>query len=225
MRKAFAAYVVAAAALFGPWLSKDREVVEGTPAHPPLYHRVPVELKPGARVCMAPMTLTSRTDRVRFGILDDAPAAITVTARGGGYTSSTTVRAVGLAFDAAVKRPARDLDGEVCFANPDRRRAVQLLGTRDARILGRADPTLDGQRLTTTEVAVTLLRSERASIASRTSEMIRHAVVVGPGVLAPWILWLLLPLVAVGVPLGALAALAAAAKPEDREQERREEDL
>ena len=221
---ALAGYALAAAVLFAPWATREREVVEGTPAHPPLYNRVPVALEPGKRLCVTPVTITSDTERVRFGTLDERRARVVVAARGTGYSSRTEVEASGLAVDAAITPPARDLEGEVCFANGGER-TVSLLGTTDARILGRADPVVDGQRQTTTEVALTLLRSERSSYAARIGEMFGHADVVGPGFLAPWMLWLLLPLVAVGIPAGALAALAVAAKPEDREQERREEDL
>lgn len=222
-----AAYLVAAAALFGPWLGEEREVVEGTPAHPPLYQQVPVEVKPGARLCVEPVTITDRTDRIRFGTLmpEDQAFAVEVAAEAPGYRSAATVRGVqALAVDAAIEPPPRDVEGRVCFRNRGER-ALPLLGTTDQRILSRAHPVVDGEPLPRTEVAVTLVRSGPGSLAGRAGELFEHAEVVNPGFVAPWLLWLLLPLVAVGIPAGALAALAAAAKPEDREQERREEDL
>lgn len=221
---ALAAYGVAAAVLFGPWAVRDREVVEGTPAHPPLYQRVPVGLTRGSPLCVRPVTLTRRTERIRFGTLGERAGVIAVTARGPGYSSTGTVNAAGLVVEAAVTPPRRDLEGEVCFANRSAQ-PMELLGTNDARVLGRADPVSGGMRHKTFEVAVTLLRREPESLAARVDDAFARAGVVGAGFLAPWVLWLLLPLVVLGIPLGALGALAAAAQPEDREQERREEDL
>lgn len=221
---ALAVYALVAAALFGPWAGRDREVVAATPSHPPLYQRVPVALEPSRPLCVRPVTLPGGTERVRFGTLDEQPAEIRVVARGDGYEHAAVLTAAGALIDAAIARVPRDVEGEVCFENlgPE---PIALLGHADARILSRADPWVDGVREENVDVSVQLLRSRPAGFTSRFGELARHADALGPGFVAPWMIALLAPLVLLGIPGGALAALAVAAKPEDAEQERREEDL
>ena len=229
MRKAFAVYCVLAALMIAPWATEEREVVESTPAHTPLYQRVEVPLDPGKEVCVDPVTVTSRADRLRFGVLTGArpgpPLAVTASAPGyraearvdGGYVDA-------LALDADIAPPPRDVHATVCFRN-DGDRPAGLVGTTDARILSRADPVVDGQRLSTTEVSLQVMRRERASYASRTGDVFAHAANVAPGFAGNWLFALLALAVVLGVPYGALSALQAAAQAEDREQEGREEDL
>ena len=225
-RAAFAVYCAAAAALFIPWATEEREVVESTPAHTPLYQRVEVPVAPGKEVCVEPVTIPRRADRLRFGVLTGARPGpeLAVTATAPGYRAEARIPAGyvdALTLDADIAPPKRDVRGAVCFRNAGERSAG-LVGTTDARILARADPTVDGQRLPTTEVSLQVMRRERASLASRTGELFDHAANVAPGFAGRWLFALLALVVVLGVPLGALAA---AAQPEDREQERREEDL
>lgn len=224
MRRAAIAYCALAALLFVPWLTEEREVVESTPAHPPLYQRAVIAVEPRSEVCVEPVTIPAEADMLRFGILGETPREpFVVTARARGYAASARPAGYAnpLAVDVPIEPPGRDVRGSVCFRN-DGRRPVALLATTDARILSRADPVVDGKRVSDTEVALTVMRREPASLASRVDEVFAHASNLAPGFAGPWLFWLLSGLVLVAIPLGALAA---AAKPEDGEQERREEDL
>jgi len=216
-----AAFLVAAAALFAPWLARDREVVEATPTHPPLYAPLAVEVKPGGRACVRPVTLTARTEIVRFGMADDRRADIHVVLRGPGYRHTAAVQAFGPLVDAGIARPPRDMRGEVCFENVGRE-VARLRAHSDARILSRPETIVDGAPVPGVDIGVTLMRRGRAGYASRLGDMLARADALGPGFATPWLIAIVGLLALVVIPAGALAA---AAKPEDREQERGEEDL
>jgi hypothetical protein len=75
-----------------------------------------------------------------------------------------------------------------------------------------------------TRVVLSLVARRRESVASRIPDVLRHMAALNPPVGRP-LLWVLLALALVGMPAALLGALALAPQAEDREQERREEDL
>ena len=219
-----AAVAVALAFLWGvgdslrPFATTDRDVVQSTPGLGALDSRYTVRLRPGDRACVRPVTLTPRSQQARVRVLapQTAPAPpIEVTARGPGYRATGTIAGYRTGGDdipaAALTPPARELDGEVCMRNAGRT-PVELVGAQDIRSQVPAELVVDGDVVAGKDLELTILERERRSIVERPGELVDHARALGPDFAPAWLLWVVLVLVAVGLPVAAVAGFFGAVR-------------
>ncbi len=118
----------------------------------------------------------------------------------GGYTPPSLLR-------APIDPPERSVIGQLCIHNRGER-GVALLGTADARtVIARPTTKVDGEEVVP-DVSVRLLSTDSGTVLERIGEMVDRAAAFKPGLFgAPVFLWLLLLLVAVGVPAAAVYSM------------------
>lgn len=100
--------------------------------------------------------------------------------------------------------PTRTVIGTACFVNRGSS-TVLLDGTTETRTLSRSTTLLNG-RPTPGDIALTLLDNRPRSLLHRLGEVFGHASNLTDRLIPVWLIWLLALLVALGVPIGVLAA-------------------
>jgi hypothetical protein len=208
------AILIATLALFVPYLTRDREVIESTPSVRPLPPGglVPITLRKGDELCVPNLPLTPQSERVRFPVttVGGSGPPLVVSLQAPGFRSSTRVPADWHDgdLDVALHPPPRPVRGALCIRNEELRPA-SVMGTQPGQKFARPTPELNGGQLLQ-DIPITFHRRASASLASRTADVIDHAAVFSP--IPTTLLWVLLVLVILGVPALALAALATAVR-------------
>lgn len=199
----------AVALLFVPFLGEKREVVASTPGSLPLFEPPgAVGLASGNRACIEPLTVSWDTEIAHLvvGTYGREGPPLRATLEAGGASRSAT--ASGYADNSAVAFEfgslQREAEGSLCVEN-EGATAVTLNGTREQRTLARPVTRVDGGPPEEVDVAVTFLRSERASIARRLGDVFERAAAYRPG--AAWLMWPLALAVVIAVPAGAFWAV------------------
>jgi len=100
--------------------------------------------------------------------------------------------------------PAHTLIVTACFINRGRS-TVLLTGTSEPRTVARSATRIDG-RSVVGDIALTFLENRERSLLDQLGEVFGHASVLTDHLLPVWLIWLLAVLVALGVPVGAVAA-------------------
>lgn len=199
-----AVLVVVALASFLPWLLADRTARVSTPSQ--LAGEVyELALQPGVEACLDSVAFTPATGSVLLRPIGGAAGPLAVTARSGRWSSRTSVAARGGEVFAPIRPPERDVLGDLCVRNRGAE-PVSLAGTTDIRAQARGttrigDLTLPG------DFVFELYEPEGGSIAARLGTLFDRAAVWHPG--GSWLLWLLTPLVLVGLPIALLRAFGA----------------
>lgn len=205
-----------------PYATFDRDVTQSTPGLGALDSRYTLELKPGDEACVEPVTLTERSQVARFRLLvreGRAAPPVEVTASGPGYRSTARVSGYPAGGDvlplANLTPPDRELDGRVCARNAGRT-PVELVGAQDMRSIVPAKLLLDGEEVPGKDVELTLLERERRSLLERPGDLVAHARDLTADYAPAWLLWILLVLVAAGLPAAAVGGLYAAVRRDER---------
>jgi hypothetical protein len=201
--------IVACALLFVPFLGEKREVVASTPATLPLFEPPGlVGLGEENVACIEPLTLGPDTEiaRLTVGTYGRPGPPLRATLEAPGHRSSAVVS--GYADNSQVSfeldPPERESEGRLCLKN-EGRVPVALLGTREQRTLARPTTTVRGDDPEEVDVAVTFLRGERESIASRLGEVLERVARYRP--VPAWLLWPFALVLVAGVPAGVLWAV------------------
>jgi len=207
------AFLWGAADSLRPYAMYERDVTQSTPGLGALDSRYTLELKRGDEACVEDVTMTPRSHVARFRLLvrqGDATPPVEVTASGPGYRSSTTMSGYPAGGDvlslATLTPPEREVDGKVCARNAGRI-GVELVGAQDLRSLVPAKLVLNGEEIPGKDVELTLLERERRSLVERPGDLVDHAREFTAGYAPTWLLWILLVLVAGGVPAAAIGGL------------------
>jgi hypothetical protein len=197
--------LIACAAWFVPYLTREREDVSGVPVPPPFFAQERVGLKSGSEACLSEVAFDTNAEIVEFTALAGRrpTPSLTVVAEGPSYRETATIEggyAPASVLRARVDPPERSVIGTLCIGNRGKRR-VALLGTTDARtVVARPITQIDGVEVVP-DITVRLLSTDGGSVLERAGEMVDRAAAFKPGVFgAPVFLWLVLLLVAVGVP-------------------------
>ena len=217
-----AAVAVAFAILWGaadslrPFATYDRDVVDSTPGLGALDSRYTVTLRRDQEACIRPVTLTPHSEIARFRVLAPAkrPAPpLEITASGPGYRSSATVSGYPTGSDqlprAELDPPGRTVTGEVCARNAGRT-PMELVGAQDIRSQVPAALLVDGEDVAGKDIELTLLQGEPKSIAERPGDLVARARDLTAGFAPEWLLWIVLVLVALGIPAAAIGGYVVA---------------
>jgi hypothetical protein len=204
--------LVALAEWIVPYATREREQVSGVPVPAPFFAQSSVRLGGGEEVCLTDVAFDPDSQLVEFTALGERragpPLDVSVEADGGYGTRATVDGGYRLParLVARIEPPAESAIGDLCIGNAGRR-AVNLLGTADART-GVARPTalLDGE-VSPAKLSVRLLEADSGSVLDRAGQLVDRAAAFKPGAFTEPFLWLVLVLVVLGVP--ALAVYAA----------------
>jgi hypothetical protein len=204
--------LIASLAWFVPYLTRERENVSGVPVPPPFFAQEKVGLGAGSEACLSDVAFGTDSEIIQFTALAGRRPApgLTVVAQAPGYRESATIEGGYTApsvLSAPIDPPEQSVIGRLCIHNGGKRR-VDLLGTTDARtVIARPTTQIDGEEVVP-DVSVRLLSTDSGSVLERASEMVGRAAAFNPGLFgAPVFLWLLLLLVAVGVPAAAVYSM------------------
>jgi hypothetical protein len=229
--------LVAGLAVFVPYLIRSRTVSAGVPAPPALFAATEYVLAPGRSACMSSVAVEAGSRVARFAARPAAapaggggvvpgvgrrassgprpPVQLTITAPG--------YRASGLApagtgykmLAVAIEPPRQALIGSVCFTDRGGT-GVALEGSDEARTVSRSPTVLAGTAVAG-DIALAFTQLPRRSLLSSLDELFARASALTEGLLPVWLIWCLAVLVAVGMPVGTLAALHRALQ-EDRDR-------
>jgi hypothetical protein len=212
--------LIACIAWFLPYLTRERENVSGVPVPRPLFVQDEVELRPGSEACLSDVAFDTDAETIeltalrgkapgaRLAIVAEGPGYRETAAVPGGYTPTAVLR-------AEMDPPERSVIGTLCIANRGPR-TVALLGTSETRtVVARATTRLDGVEVPP-DITVRFLSTDRGSVLERAGELVDRVAAFKPGVFgAPPVLWLLLLLVAVGVPAAAVYSIVSSFRDSD----------
>ena len=207
--------LVIAAALFAPFVVRERELVAATPSPRPLFDVTFIEVPAGGRLCASDVTIPREARRLRFQVrtFGRPGPPLRVSLRAPGYAAVTEVAAgyPDLATLAApVRPPARERLGSVCIEQRGDEE-IAFTGTIETRTVSRPRGTVNGKPIVA-DAYLAFYEDREASALSRLGAIIDRAAAFRPGIVGGWLLWPLLVLVVVGVPTGVLAAVSKAAR-------------
>jgi hypothetical protein len=206
MRRSLATIAAVAAlgalAVLAAALLDDRETAF-TVGLPPV--RIAAELQPGERACRAGIDVPTEFSRVRLYTASFRRTGPRLSVAAG--HSRGTVRAGypdNSAVEATLDPVAEGERIEVCVTNEGHRRVALLGSPPDTPPPDLADPELKPQ------LGVAFLRSEPRSAAALVPDAFERASLFRPAWVGPWTFWVLLLLVAAGVPALLVAAYRSA---------------
>jgi hypothetical protein len=204
--------LIALVAWFLPYLTRERTDISGVPVPPPFFAQERVHLRPGSEACLSDVAFDTDSEIVELTVLAARrpTPALMVVAEAPGYRRTAAVQAgyaPPLALQARLDPPERSVIGTLCIRNRGDRR-VALLGTTDVRtVVARPMTRIDGVEVVP-DISVRLLSGEGGSVLERVGEMVDRAAAFKPGLFgAPVLLWLVLALVAFGIPAGAVYSM------------------
>jgi hypothetical protein len=189
---------------------REREVIDSTPAPPPLFNITPVGLLPAEpEICLSDVTLGPESQVLRFRYLDASPPRplLRVSATGPGYQSAAVVRPSVQAgsLDAPITAPTNEMRGRVCVRSMSPQ-PLSFVATLERRTKSRPVTSIVGRPIPA-DVALTTLERKPRSILERPGELLRHAAAFKPRVVTPLSLGVLSILIAISLPAGTLWAL------------------
>jgi hypothetical protein len=195
-----------AAALFVPFLVKDRELVASTPSPRPLFSLAFVSLPRDGRLCASDVTIPhdARVLRVQartFGRPGPALAVTVGAARArvaAGYADGTTLA-------VPFHPPVVTRLGRVCLARAGSA-PLAFAASAEARTQSRPRWAVDG-RPVNADAYLAFDTGRTGSAVAQTPAVLSRMRAFRPGVVGPWLLWPLLVLTVAGVPAGVFLAL------------------
>ena len=214
------AIAVGAVVTLMPPLLHDGTAISSTPIR---SDRVAhdVTLARGERACLDQVALDrdSAVARLLVRRVPQAGGALRLEVAAPGYRASGRVAvppqlatADGSHLDVPLSPPPpRSTVRTLCVQSVGAAR-LTLVGTDQARALTRSRASLDGTPLPQA-FSLTLVQAQRRSALARTPELIDRAAALSP--FGPWLFWVLLPLLLLGVPLLVVAALYLALRSPD----------
>jgi hypothetical protein len=212
--------LIACLAWFIPYLTRERENVSGVPVPPPFFAQERVGLQPGSEACLSEVAFDTDSEIVEFTALAGRRPAprVTVVARAPGYRERATIEGgyrPPSVLRGPIDPPERSVIGRLCIHNRGKRR-VELLGTTDPRtVIARPTTQIDGEEVVP-DVSVRLLSTDSGTVLERAGEMVDRTAAFNPGLFgAPVFLWLLVLLVAVGVPAAAIYSMLSSFRDSD----------
>jgi hypothetical protein len=219
------AFALVAAVLWIPWLVEKRGVIDSTPVPRPIFGVTPVALAPASEACLNQVTLGPGSQVGELGVETGGrpgpELVVTASSEVGSYRHRVTIPA-GYDDDPSLRfqlvPPRETLIGKVCIRNAGRR-PVTLAGTNEFRTMGRPVLSVDGQMREDVDVRLAFLQRAPHSYGDRVGSIFRHAAAFTPGFLPRALLFALALLALVAIPLGAMAALAAAGRDDERPDE------
>jgi hypothetical protein len=203
---------------FLPRLTQRGDVVSSTPVRSDLASLHPIALAPRARVCLDQVTLDAAARIAQVTIAstvggNDGTRLELETAGAGTRATATAAVAPGMAgpLEIPFTPPPHGAIGTLCVRNVGHHR-VALAGTGDPRALTRSTIVVDGQRQGEA-FSLTLREAGDRSLLDRVSQLVDRTTALSA--VGSWLLWLLIPLLVLGVPAAVVAALRIALRDPD----------
>jgi len=204
--------LMASIAWFVPYLTRERTDVSGVPVPPPLFTEERVGLNPGSEACLSEVAFDTDAEIVELTALAGRGPSprLAVVAKGPSYRQTAVIEggyAPRSVLRARISPPEHSVIGTLCIDNHGKRR-IALLGTTDVRtVIARATTRIDGVEVVP-DISVRFLSTDSGSVLERAGELVSRAAAFKPGLFgAPVFLWLVLLLVAVGVPAAAVYSM------------------
>lgn len=209
----FAGVIALVAALrLIPTLLRDTTPTSSTPIRRELLADAVLRLRPGQRVCQDDVPLdTGGSLAVLYVRRVDVPGSeLRATATAPRYYATGQVRLTPRSrrvfrpeIVVPLAPPARATAGRFCVENGGPS-AFELIGSADPRALTRTSARLDGMSLRAA-FSLRLLDPHRRSLLARVPQLADRAAALSA--FGPWLYWVLVPLLALGLPLLVGAAL------------------
>ena len=192
-----------------PRLERQAARSAGTPVPFGTRAAADIELRPGAQVCQPNVAIdpAAATATIAVRPRGSAPTpALELTLSGASYRErarvaggSTTAAVLAVPIDA----PRQALIGTACVRNAGSRPVV-LSGSGDPRVLTRLRASVDGTKMAAAFI-LTFEEDGSGSALGQLPELIDRAATLSA--VGPWLYWLLLVLIVLGVPLAVAGAL------------------
>jgi hypothetical protein len=204
--------LLAGCAVFVPAATRARVVYSSTPNPPPLFELTLLRIQPAQTACTRGIVLNSDAEmlRIYLGAFGRRPAVpVTLRLTGAGYATTRPLPDYspdGSLVDVSIPRPTRTTPAMLCLSNRGTR-PISLGATTESRTRSRTSTSVDGKP-TLADPTIQLLRREPRSFASMLPTLMERAATFKPGFVAPWLLWALAAVLVVGLPFGAMLALA-----------------
>jgi hypothetical protein len=207
---AAALIVVAGLVWFRPYLTNAREAVSGIPAASPVSVFSEFAVPPREQACMSSITVESSSHLARFGLRPaqaspqgGPPVELVLSAPGyrgvvnvpGGYPGGSVT--------LPLQAPTHSVIGSACFVNRGSS-TVLLDGTTEPRTLSRPATSIDGKPVLG-DISLAFVENPQPLL-DRLGEVFGHASDLTDRLIPVWLIWILAVLVALGVPIGVLAA-------------------
>jgi len=209
----FAGVIALVAALkLIPTLLRDTTPTSGTPVRRELIADAVLGVRPGQRICQGDVPLGADGSLALLYVRRvDAPGSeLRATATAPGYRAAGQVRLAPRSkrvhrpeVAVPLAPPTRATTGRFCVEN-DGPGAFELIGSADPRALTRTTAQLDGVPLQAA-FSLRLLDAHRRSLLARAPQLADRAAALSA--FGPWLYWVLVPLLALGLPLLVGAAL------------------
>jgi hypothetical protein len=209
---------LAAAVVFVPFLTRERETVAGVPVPKPFAVPENIPLRPGQEVCVDAVAIDVDSEIAEFTAISrrrpGPPLRVTVSTSGyrasaevdGGYRRRRTVR-------VPLEPPARSLLTELCIANRGDR-AVELLAAHEPRTVSRPVARVDGQEVAP-DLALRFLLEDDGSVLARLGSLVDRMSAFRPAVLEEPVIWLLVVVLVLVLPATAIYAVVSSFRAED----------
>lgn len=175
--------------------------------------QVAAVLKPGDQVCQRPLYASAEAADVRFKVgtygRPGGPLDVTTRSLPNGSVVNTGAVSGGYADNSTLRAPVAGVkEGEVislCLLNRGSRRLALYGGAPQA---ARTSAAFVNGKNANTDLTLIFERSHSRSMLSALPDVFRHAALWHPGWVGAWTFWVLLVVMATGVPLLLWRALA-----------------
>jgi hypothetical protein len=202
--------LIACVAWFVPYLTRERQNLAGVPVPPPFLSQAPIEIDSASRACLSDVAFDTDAEFVELTTLSAPRPPVEVVARAPGYRATGSIEGGrdGLStIFARIDPPERSAIGTLCIRNRGKRR-IELLGTNDGRTsVGRPVTRVDGEEAAA-DITVRFFSADQGSVLERLGQLVDRAAAFKPGLFgAPFFLWIVVLLAAIGIPVAAVYAL------------------
>jgi len=200
-----------------PRLDRHEATSAGTPVPFGTRAQADIALAPGSEACEPHITIDAAAGTATIATRPPGrrpTPQLLLTLSGPGYRERVRLAGgatVAQQVSARIASPARSLVGTACVRNMG---AVPVIvsGSGDPRVLTRTRATLDGRQQAAAFI-LTFQESASHGVLADLPDMIDRAATFSAA--GPWLFWLLLPLLVLGVPLAVAVALLLALRSPD----------
>jgi hypothetical protein len=216
---------LAAAGVFIPYLTRERDAIAGVPVPEPFAVPENIPLGPGQEVCLEEVAIDPDSEIAEFTVISKRrsgpPLRVSATAPGyravaeveGGYRRQQTTRFPPEPLRVPLEPPGSSLLAEFCVANSGARR-VELLAAHEPRTVSRTVARVDGEEVAP-DLALRFLAADSGSVLARLGSLIDRMSAFRPAVLEKPVLWLLLALLVLVLPVAAIYAVVSSFRVDD----------
>jgi hypothetical protein len=206
---------------YRPYLTARSNAISEVPAPSALFAVSEFPVPAGGRACMDSVTVNPNSRVAAFMLrparptpVGGPPVDLVLSAPGYRATLHVPGRYPGGSVALPIAPPPRAEIGTACFVNRGRS-TVLFDGTTEARTVSRSHVLLDGHTAVG-DIALAFYDNRSRSLLDRLGEVFGHASNLTDRLVPVWLIWLLVVLIALGVPCGMTAAFYRALRADER---------